>query len=185
MHLMRAAALWFFIGALASGAEDWKSQLKTELPLLGHRNWIVVADSAYPAQTAPGITTIYVGGDQIGAVKEVVSLLDAQKHVRARVLLDGELDYIQEADAPGINEYRKRLDDVLQKRAGGHTVETVMHEKLIARLDDAAQTFRVIVLKTDLTIPYTSVFFELDCGYWGPEAEARMRKEISSRAVRP
>jgi hypothetical protein len=34
---------------------DWKQQLKDLLPLFGHRNWIVVADSAYPAQSRSGI----------------------------------------------------------------------------------------------------------------------------------
>ena len=38
---------------------DWKTFLKEELPLLGHRNWIVVTDMAYPLQTNPGIKTIF------------------------------------------------------------------------------------------------------------------------------
>src|ERR1039458_10655620 len=29
----------------------------------------------------------------------------------------------------------------------------------------------MLLIKTDMTIPYTSVFFELDCGYWNAEAE--------------
>jgi hypothetical protein len=29
-----------------------------------------------------------------------------------------------------------------------------------------------------MTIPYTSVFFELDCGYWNAAAEQRLRKAI-------
>jgi hypothetical protein len=47
----------------ASAQAGWKKDLSEQLPLLGHRNWVVVADSAYPLQTAPGIETIYVGGD--------------------------------------------------------------------------------------------------------------------------
>jgi hypothetical protein len=31
---------------------------------------------------------------------------------------------------------------------------------------------------TNLTLPYTSVFLELDCGYWSPEAEQRLRDAI-------
>ena len=38
----------------SQGQEPWQTKLKKELPLLGHRNWIVIADSAYPWQTAPG-----------------------------------------------------------------------------------------------------------------------------------
>jgi hypothetical protein len=29
-----------------------------------------------------------------------------------------------------------------------------------------------------MLIPYTSVFFELDCGYWNAEAEERLREAI-------
>lgn len=31
----------------------WKQQLDRELPLLGHRNWILVVDKAFPMQTSP------------------------------------------------------------------------------------------------------------------------------------
>jgi len=36
----------------------WRATLDDRLPLLGHRNWIVVADSAYPWQASAGIETI-------------------------------------------------------------------------------------------------------------------------------
>jgi hypothetical protein len=32
------------------------------------------------------------------------------------------------------------------------------------------------MVKTTLAVPYTTVFLELDCGYWGPDAEAKMRE---------
>jgi hypothetical protein len=34
------------------------------------------------------------------------------------------------------------------------------------------------MVKTNLTLPYTSVFMELDCGYWKPESEAKMRERM-------
>lgn len=37
---------------------DWNKRLAGAMSLLGHRNWILVVDSAYPLQTAPGIETI-------------------------------------------------------------------------------------------------------------------------------
>ena len=52
--------------SVTSAAFDWERQLSAALlPLFGHRNWIVVADSAYPAQSKPGIETIVAGEDQI------------------------------------------------------------------------------------------------------------------------
>ena len=50
---------------------DWKRELKALLPLYGHRNWIVVADSAYPAQSCPGIETIVSGAGLIEVARKV------------------------------------------------------------------------------------------------------------------
>ena len=56
---------------------DWKGQLKASLPLFGHRNWIVIADSAYPAQSRPGIETIVSGASQIEAARTVLDAIAA------------------------------------------------------------------------------------------------------------
>jgi hypothetical protein len=53
------------------------------------------------------------------------------------------------------------------------------HEQIIAKLDESGKLFRILVLKSTLAIPYTSVFFELDCGYWSREAEERLRLSIA------
>jgi hypothetical protein len=58
----------------------------------------------------------------------------------------------------------------------GSSAKELPHEEIIAKLDQTAQVFRVLVIKTELTIPYTSMFFELDCCYWTPEAEQRLRR---------
>ena len=33
---------------------SWQEKLEEQLPLLGHRNWILIVDSAYPLQNASG-----------------------------------------------------------------------------------------------------------------------------------
>ena len=53
-------------------AQIWLKTLIKELPRFGHRNWIVIADSAYPAQTAPGIETIVTDEHQLAVVKAVL-----------------------------------------------------------------------------------------------------------------
>jgi len=55
------------------------------------------------------------------------------------------------------------------------------HEKIISLLDQAGQTFRVLIVKTNMTLPYTSVFLQLDCGYWSADAEQRLRKAMAAR----
>jgi hypothetical protein len=37
------------------------------------------------------------------------------------------------------------------------------------------------VLKTRMTIPYTSVFLRLDCGYWSDEQEKRLREKMGKQ----
>jgi 16S rRNA C1402 (ribose-2'-O) methylase RsmI len=162
--------------SIAPTEANWKSQLGDLLPLFGHRNWIVVADSAYPAQSRPGIETIASGEDQIHVVRQVLGAIASSAHVRANVYADMELAFVSEADAPGIADYRRDLTSVLH---GAH-VQYIPHEQIIHKLDQSAQVFRVLILKTEMTIPYTSVFFELDCGYWNADAEQRLREAIAA-----
>ncbi|MBS1727886.1 MAG: hypothetical protein JST51_14300 [Armatimonadetes bacterium] len=171
------SALAFTTALLATplpqeSSTSWKSELRKEIPLLGHRNWIVVADSAYPAQNSPGIRTIVTHASQIEVLKEVLSQLSKAKHVMPIVHLDKELSYVPEADARGVTAYRKELASLLK----GKPTQSELHEDIIKNLDDAGKTFRVLLLKTDFTVPYTSVFLQLDCAYWGPEKEAKLRK---------
>ena len=159
---------------------DWKSELKALLPLFGHRNWIVVADSAYPAHSRAGIETIVSGAGQIEVARVVLEAVAASRHVRANIYLDQELQFVAEADAPGVSRYRTQLAE-LPKFAKSTTLP---HEQIIAKLDHTAQVFRVLIIKTELTIPYTSIFFELDCGYWSAEAEQRLRRAMASSSTK-
>jgi L-fucose mutarotase/ribose pyranase (RbsD/FucU family) len=159
---------------------DWKRQLKALLPLFGHRNWIVVADSAYPAQSKPGIETIVSGASQIEVARKVLDAIAACKHVRANIYLDQELQSVAESDAPGVSRFRTQLAALLKSAK----TTTLPHEQMIAKLDQTAQVYRVLIIKTELTVPYTSIFFELDCRYWTPEAELRLRQAMAAAATK-
>ena len=161
------------LGSAASAQTVLKNNLR-ELPVLGHRNWIVVADSAYPSQTSPGVKTIYTGGDQIEVVREVLAAVDKSPHVRGNIFLDAEMPFVPEKTAPGIDAYRRQLKKVL----GDRKATSLPHEEIIAQLDEAGQKFHVLVLKTDLTVPYTTVFLQLDCGYWSAESEQALREAM-------
>ncbi len=164
--------------ALTAGAPEpgWRTLLTRRLPELGHRNWIVIADSAYPSQVAPGIETIATGGDQIEVLHTVLDAISHAAHVRPIVLTDSELPQVTENDAPGIGGYRNALASLLV----GHPTESLPHETILSRLGEAGQSFHVLVLKTRMALPYTSVFLQLDCGYWTPEAEKRLRATLGS-----
>ena len=159
---------------------DWERQLKALLPLFGHRNWIVVADSAYPAQSRPGIETIVSGAGQIEVARRVLDTIATSRHVRANIYLDQELQFVAEADAPGVSHYRTQLAEMFKTA----NTTTLPHEQIIAKLDQTAQMFRVLIIKTELTISYTSISFELDCGYWTPEAEQRLRRAMAASATK-
>lgn len=158
----------------------WLARLNQELPLLGHRNWIAVVDSAYPLQTSVGIETVETDSDQLDVVRAVLDHLSRAKHVRPVVFTDAELKVIAEADAPGVTYYRDSLNHLLEQ-SGSAEVQSLPHEQIISRLDEAGKTFHILVLKTRMTIPYTSVFLRLDCGYWTEEQEKKLREKMAAK----
>ncbi len=154
--------------------EDWRQELKNQLQLHGHRNWILVVDAAYPYQSKPAIKTIATGEKQLVVVKEVLEAVENAQHIYPEVFLDKEIDFVPEKEAKGIEVYKKELYKLLE----GKNVTKELHEELISTIDEAAKTFNILLLKTDLTIPYTSVFLRLDCGYWNGEQETKMRERM-------
>lgn len=164
-------------GKIAKKKNGWEAELEARLPLFGHRNWIVVADAAYPAHSSSGIETVVAGADHLRVLEAVLKTIAAQPHIRAKVYLDSELKFVAEKDAPGVTKLRRQLDAALSKADR----KDLPHEEIIAKLDESARRFRILLVKTDLTIPYTSVFLELDCGYWSAAAEQRLRKSMPAR----
>jgi hypothetical protein len=156
----------------------WVEILKDRLPLYGHRNWIVIADSAYPDQSRDGIETVIAHENQLHVLRTVLAMIDESKHVRPIVYTDQELPLVDESDAPGISDYRDQLAGILN----GRTISVLPHEQIIAKLDDVSKTFRVLIIKTTLTIPYTSVFLQLDCAYWSADAESRLRAKMAAQS---
>jgi hypothetical protein len=155
-------------------AMNWEQRFLQQLPALGHRNWIVVADSAFPLQISPGIEVVVSGEDHFIVLEKVLKAIDNSRHIRPRIYLDKELSFVSEDLAPGIDACHARLEGLLE----GRDVTPVLHEDLIVRLDQVARTFRILMIKTNLALPYTSVFMELDCGYWSQENEAKMRDKV-------
>jgi len=151
--------------------QNWEEILKDRLRVYGHRNWLVIADSAYPAQSRPAIETIVTDEEQTRVLELACAILNACKHIKPNIYTDRELTFVAEEDAPGIDSYRQRLGTLLT----GPERRVLPHEEIIAKLDRAGELFRVLVVKTNMRIPYTSVFFELDCGYWNAQAEKKLR----------
>ncbi len=185
-----ALALWIAIPAMyavptmyaarPAAQPDWKAKVEETMPLLGHRNWILVVDSAYPLQTSPGVETIETKGNEIDVVRWVLGIVNSSIHVRPLIYMDSELAFVPDRDAPGASGYRRQIGDLLHS----YTIESQPHERIISEIDEAGKTFHVLVLKTNMAIPYSSVFIRLDCKYWSADAEGRLRKKMSAAASR-
>ena len=155
---------------------NWEEILKNRLELYGHRNWLVIADAAYPAQSRQAIETIVADEEQTTVLERACAILGGCKHIKPNIYTDEELTFVGEEYAPGIHSYRERLGSLLT----GREVRALPHEDIIAKLDRAGELFRVLVIKTNMRIPYTSVFFELDCGYWNVQSEKKLRAAMRS-----
>jgi hypothetical protein len=158
-----------------AASPDWHERLAEAMPLLGHRNWILIVDSAYPLQTSPGVETIETNAPQLEVVRAVLQSISASIQVRPVVYMDAELPFVPDADAPGASAYRSQIGQLLH----GYEIESLPHAKIISNIDEAGKTFHVLVLKTNFTIPYTSVFIRLDCKYWSAAQEQRLRKRMN------
>jgi hypothetical protein len=159
---------------------DWNKRLSGAMPLLGHRNWILVVDSAYPLQTASGIETIETNAAQLEVVRAVLGEIENSIQVRPVIYMDAELPFISDSDSPGASAYRVEIAEILRK----YPVQSQRHEKLIADIDDAGKTFHVLVLKTNMTIPYTSLFIRLDCKYWSADQEKQLRIKMGDASTK-
>jgi hypothetical protein len=177
-HPFSLVALLFFMSAATALSQHWQAELHRQLPLLGHRNWIVIADSAYPWQTAPGIETLHADAEQLDVLGVVLQELSKSRHVKPIAYTDAELKHVPEKRARGITAYREGLDKLLANQSP----QELPHELIISKLDQAGKTFKVLLIKTRMTLPYTSVFLQLDCAYWNAEAEQELRTKMKSES---
>lgn len=154
---------------------DWKEVLQEDLHLLGHRNWILVVDKAFPEQSSAGMKYMYVEQDLLPTLEDVLKAIDNSIHVKPIIYQDKELSFITDDQVPGIEEFRNEAANTL----AGKEVNTLLHDEVFRMLDESSSLFRVLVIKTNCTLPYTSVFFQLDCSYWGAENEKVLRERMA------
>ena len=162
--------------AQAPAPATWRARVAESMPLLGHRNWILIVDSAYPLQSSPGIETIETDAGQLEVIRHVLGAIDRSIHERPVIQMDTELPFVPEQDAPGAAAYRTEIADLLRE----YPVESLPHDRIIASIEEASKHFNILVLKTNMAVPYTSVFIRLDCKYWSADAERRLRAKMAA-----
>jgi hypothetical protein len=119
---------------------------------------------------------VETGADQLAVIDYVLDSIKNSEHVQPIVHTDAELQYLQESEAPGVDRYRQQL----KSRLAGVPADSVLHQTLIDQVNDLGKSFHVLILKTNMTIPYTSVFLQLDCKYWGAESDAKLRARMKA-----
>ncbi len=152
---------------------DWKSELEEKLPLLGHRNWILVADKAFPLQTGEGIEVVYTGQKLLPVLSYVLSEIEAADHVKPDVYTDKELQYLNNNLAEGIEAYKDSLKQILPANT-----RSMLHDSVFTKIKEDSRLFHTLVLKTDQTMAYSSVFIQLGCQYWPAEKENSLRSKM-------
>ena len=157
----------------------WKDELEKILPLFGHRNWILVVDKAFPEQTTGGMKYLDTGSELPEVLSVLLEKLGSHPHVRPKISMDRELDYMDDGLCPGIDSFKVQVQTVLEQ-TGITDTQRVLHDEVFGRLDKASSLFKVLVLKTGTLLPYTSVFIELDCGYWPAEKEKSLRERMKT-----
>jgi D-ribose pyranose/furanose isomerase RbsD len=119
-----------------SCVQDWCRTFENRLPVFGHRNWIVVADSAYPAPSAEGIETIVANGGLPEILARVLAAIATSGHVRPVIFVDKELQFVDEKDYPGVTAFREQIGRI----SAGNAVNSLPHEEIMTKLNDAGQS---------------------------------------------
>jgi len=104
-----------------------------------------------------------------------------EEHIRPIIYTDKELEYLDESYCDGIRTFRKELYKTIQTNTTGVKIQTLLHNEVFAKLDAASKLFSVLVLKTETTLPYTSIFIEFDCKYWSEAQENELRKRMNKK----
>ena len=50
-------------------------------------------------------------------------------------------------------------------------------------MEDTSKTFEVLVIRTNTALPYTSVFLELQPGYWNADSESALRDKLERQRM--
>lgn len=153
---------------------NWKQEVAKAGKSFGHRNWIVVGDAAMPVSSSPGYEVLLSDAELPTVLEEVLGSLGDQ--VRPIAWQDQELDLVEESAAPGADAARKAIGGTLK----GVETRKAPHEDILRRLDETSRAYKVLMVKSTMRVPYTSVFLELDCGYWCQESEEALRRRMGT-----
>lgn len=181
-HLL--AYLPIFLGLVGCASTDapqspWTQYFGPELQAMGYRNWVVVADAAFPMHSRRGVRTLMVDGEIPEVLNGVLEAVEGVQNVTPRIYLTREMRHVPNDRAPGMDEFRRNLEKALH----GYPTRELESRSLSLLMEDSADTFSVLVLKTRTALPYSSVFIELENAYWDVDSEKEMRARMMEEST--
>lgn len=156
---------------------NWKATLQQELPLLGDRNWILVVDKAFPALNARGIRVIYANENLLEVLRYTFNKIDSSSHVRPIIYVDKEMQYITPQIEQGIIAYKDSIKAIVNNQF----LHPELHDSVFRNIQKISSLFKVLVIKTNETRAYSSVYLQLDCAYWNADKENQLRQTMSQK----
>ena len=153
--------------------------LAGEIRALGAKNWIVIADQSFPLHARRGVRTLLVNKEIPEGLSGVLNVIDSQQHVDPLIYRAREASIVENDTAPGYDPYRRQITAALQ----GRRISDFKYRHLSVMLEDDSKSFAVLVIKTTTALPYSSIFIELDNGYWDQRSEEELRARIESNSI--
>lgn len=155
-------------------SKKWKDQLQDEVANLGAGNWIVVAEKAFPIPQGEGVKVIHADAELAQTLLSVFDSIESEGHVWPKIYNLREFKYVGEDYAPGVGKLRAQKEVVF----AGRKMQEVTARTADLIFNAAIKKYRVLIVKTESAYPYSSVFMELDSGYWNGISEDALRKSM-------
>lgn len=165
--------------------KNWQGAVDRQAGQLGYRNWIVISEASFPAHSRQGVRQVNSPESVPATLDYVLKALERTENVRPQIYVTRELRSVENDFAPGMDDFRKKLEASLH----GHETTELDQQSLLTLMEDASRSFDVLVIRTPTALPYSSVFLELQPGYWDVDSETRLRERIDAerlqKIVRP
>ncbi len=178
--LLTCAAALVSLGCAGMQADNtWQAAVDRQASQLGYRNWIVIAEASFPAHNRAGLRQVSTDLEVPEALDYVLNVLEKSENVRPNVYVTREARAVENDFAPGMDDYRKRIKSAFH----GHETTELEQQSLLTLLENANKNFDVLVVRTTSALPYTSIFLELQPGYWDVDSETRLREKIARERI--
>jgi L-fucose mutarotase/ribose pyranase (RbsD/FucU family) len=156
------------------GHHNWQAAVARQAGQLGYRNWIVISEASFPAHSRQGVRQVNSSASIPETLDYVLKVLEQTENLRPQIYVTRELRAVENDFAPGVDDLRKKLQSSLH----GHETTELEQQSLLTLMEDATRSFDVLVIRTPTALPYSSVFLELQPGYWDVDSETRLRERI-------